>query len=43
MQQLDNQLYKEQRQIPKIISPQDSNNHGGTIKLVEAPRAHEMV
>ncbi len=43
MQQQDNQLYREQRRIPKIISPQDSDNHAGIIKLVEAPRAHEMV
>jgi hypothetical protein len=37
MQQQDNQLYQEQRRIPKIISPQDSDNHAGIIKLVEAP------
>jgi hypothetical protein len=43
MQQQDNQLYREQRQVPKVISPQDTDNHPGIIKLVEAPRAHEMV
>jgi hypothetical protein len=43
MQQQDAQLYREQRRIPKVISPQDTDNHGGTLKLVEAPRAHEMV
>jgi hypothetical protein len=43
MQQQDAQLYREQRQVPKVISPQDTDNHAGTIKLVEAPRAHEMV
>jgi hypothetical protein len=43
MQQQDGQLYREQRRVPKVISPQDTDNHGGTIKLVEAPRAHEMV
>jgi hypothetical protein len=43
MQQQDAQLYREQRRVPKVISPQDTDNHGGTLKLVEAPRAHEMV
>jgi hypothetical protein len=43
MQQQDNQLYRDQRRIPKVISPQDTDNHAGTIKLVEAPRAHGMV
>ncbi len=43
MQQQDAQLYREQRRVPKVISPQDTDNHAGTIKLVEAPRAHEMV
>jgi hypothetical protein len=42
MQQTDNQVYREQRRIPKNISPQDSDNHAGKLKLVEAPRAHEM-
>jgi hypothetical protein len=42
MQKTDNQLYREQRRIPKNISPQDSDNHAGKLKLVEAPRAHEM-
>ncbi len=42
MQQTDNQVYREQRRIPKNISPQDSDNHVGKLKLVEAPRAHEM-
>jgi hypothetical protein len=27
---------------PKNISPQDSDNHTGKMKFVEAPRAHEM-
>ncbi len=43
MQQQDAQLYRDQRRVPKVISPQDTGNHAGTIKLVEAPRAHEMV
>jgi hypothetical protein len=43
MQQQDAQLYREQRRVPKVISPQDTDNHAGTIKLVKAPRAHEMV
>ena len=42
MQKPDNQLYREQRRVPKNISPQDSDNHAGKLKLVEAPRAHEM-
>jgi hypothetical protein len=42
MQKPDNQLYREQRRVPKNISPQDSDNQAGTIKFVEAPRAHEM-
>jgi hypothetical protein len=42
MQKTDNQVYREQRRIPKNISPQDSDNHAGKLKLVEAPRAHEM-
>ena len=42
MQKTDNQLYREQRRTPKNISPQDSDNHAGKLKLVEAPRAHEM-
>jgi len=42
MQQTDNQVYREQRKIPKNFSPQDSDNHAGKLKLVEAPRAHEM-
>jgi len=42
MQRTDNQLYREQRRTPKNISPQDSDNHAGKLKLVEAPRAHEM-
>jgi hypothetical protein len=43
MQKTDNSLYRSQRRTPRIISPQDSDNHGGSLKLVEAPRAHEMV
>jgi hypothetical protein len=43
MQQQYAQLYREQRRTPKVISPQDTDNHGGTLKLVETPRAHEMV
>jgi hypothetical protein len=42
MQKMDNQLYREQRRVPKNISPQDSDNHAGKLKLVEAPRSHEM-
>ncbi len=42
MQRTDNQLYREQRRIPKNISPQDSDIHAGKLKLVEAPRSHEM-
>ena len=42
MQKTDNQLDREQRRVPKNISPQDSDNHAGKLKLVEAPRAHEM-
>ncbi len=42
MQQTDNQVYREQRRIPKNFSPQDSDNNAGKLKLVEAPRAHEM-
>jgi hypothetical protein len=42
MQSTGNQLYREQRRIPKNISPQDSDNHAGKLKLVEAPRSHEM-
>jgi hypothetical protein len=42
MQKSDNQLYREQRRIPKNISPQDTDNHAGKLKLIEAPRAHEM-
>jgi hypothetical protein len=34
MQQQDAQLYREQRRIPKVISPQDTDNHAGTLKLV---------
>ncbi len=41
MQKTDNSLYRSQRRTPRIISPQDSN-HGGVLKFVEAPRAHEM-
>ncbi len=43
MQKTDNSLYRSQRRTPRIISPQDSDNHGGSLKFVEAPRAHEMV
>ncbi len=42
MQKSDNHLYREQRRIPKNISPQDTDNHAGKLKLIEAPRAHEM-
>jgi hypothetical protein len=42
MQKTDNQLYRGQRRVPRSISPRDSENHGGQIKFVEAPRAHEM-
>jgi hypothetical protein len=42
MQKTDNQVYREQRRIPKNTSPQESDNHAGKIKFVEAPRAHEM-
>ncbi len=42
MQKTDNHVYREQRRIPKNISPQDSDNHAGKLKLVEAPRSHEM-
>ncbi len=42
MQKTDNQVYRKQRRIPKNISPQDSDNYAGKLKLVEAPRAHEM-
>jgi hypothetical protein len=42
MQKTDNQVYREQRRISRNISPQDSDNHAGKLKLVEAPRAHEM-
>ncbi len=42
MQRTDNQLYREQRRTPTNISPQDSDNHAGKLKLVEAPRSHEM-
>ncbi len=42
MQSSDNQLYREQRRIPKNISPQDSDNHAGKLKVVKAPRSHEM-
>jgi hypothetical protein len=43
MQQQDSQLYRDQRRVPKVISPQDTDNHSVIIKLVEAPRAHEMM
>ncbi len=43
MQKTDNSLCRSQRRTPRIISPQDSDDHGGSLKLVEAPRAHEMV
>ncbi len=43
MQNTDNSLYRSQRRTPRIISPQDSDNHGGALKFVEAPRAHEIV
>ena len=42
MQKTDNQLYREQRRVPKNISPQDTDNHAGKLKLIEASRAHEM-
>jgi hypothetical protein len=29
--------------FPRIISPQDSDNHGGTLKSVEASQAHDMI
>jgi len=43
MQLTDNQVYREQRRIPKNFSPQDSDNQAGKLKLIEAPRAHEMI
>ncbi len=41
MQKTDNSLFRSQRRTPRIISPQDSDNHGGVLKFVEAPRAHK--
>ena len=42
MQSRDNETYRDQRKKPMNFSPQDSDNHAGKLKLVEAPRAHEM-
>ncbi len=42
-QKIDNPLYRSRRKTPKIISPQDSDDHGEALKFVEARRAHEMV